>query len=316
MSKVFSEDLKNLFGEKRYNSISRYLKEHFGEKTIKLAIDGGFTCPNRDGSKGYGGCIFCSDTGSGEFSSHIEDQIELFKRKWPKAKYLAYFQNHTNTYAPVSELREKYYAVLRDPLVEGLVIGTRPDCLSDEVLDLLEEINREHFLWVELGLQTIHENTAELINRCYSLDVFHIAMERLQARNIKAVVHLILGLPGETPEMMLQSVKHVAEMPDLFGMKLHLLNVVKGSPMEHLYKDYVPFQSIEEYVNLVVSCLEIIPPQVTIHRLTGDAPRSILISPVWSFNKRTILNGIDDRLNLLDSWQGKRFGKDSKKDTL
>ena len=307
MNPVFNDDLKKLFGGMRYHSVSTYLKDKFGEKTIKLAIDGGFTCPNRDGTKGTGGCIFCSDSGSGEFASDIEDQIRLFSDKWPRAKYLAYFQNHTNTYAPVSELREKYYAVLANPKIEGLVIGTRPDCLSEEVLDLLSEISRTHFLWVELGLQTIHDKTAHLINRCYDLSVFDDAMRRLSVRGIKAVVHLILGLPGESREQMLDSVRYVSSLPELFGMKLHLLNIVKGSQMEFTCPDYQPFASIEEYVNLVVDCLEIIPPEVTIHRLTGDAPRSILINPPWSFNKRTILNSINDRLNLLDSWQGKRL---------
>ena len=307
MNPVFNDDLKKLFGGMRYRSVSTYLKDKFGEKTIKLAIDGGFTCPNRDGTKGTGGCIFCSDSGSGEFASDIEDQIRLFSDKWPRAKYLAYFQNHTNTYAPVSELREKYYAVLANPKIEGLVIGTRPDCLSEEVLDLLSEISRTHFLWVELGLQTIHDKTAHLINRCYDLSVFDDAMRRLSVRGIKAVVHLILGLPGESREQMLDSVRYVSSLPELFGMKLHLLNIVKGSQMEFTCPDYQPFASIEEYVNLVVDCLEIIPPEVTIHRLTGDAPRSILINPPWSFNKRTILNSINDRLNLLDSWQGKRL---------
>lgn len=302
-----NKELKEIFGEQRYHSISTWLKKEFGEKTIKLAIDGGFTCPNRDGSKGHGGCIFCSDNGAGEFASDVEDQIQLFSDKWPRARYLAYFQNHTNTYAPVDELRYKYYEVLANPKIEGLVIGTRPDCLSDEVLDLLEEINKTHFLWIELGLQTMHDETARLINRCYNLAVFDEAVENLSKRGIKTVVHLILGLPGESKEMMLESVKHVANKPGLFGMKLHLLNVVRGSAMEKLYADYQPFGSIEEYVNLVVECLEHIPPQVTIHRLTGDAPRSILISPPWSFNKRTILNRINERLHLLDTWQGKKL---------
>ena len=291
---------------KRFNSISDYLREEFGEKTIKLAIDGGFTCPNRDGSKAFGGCTFCSDSGSGEFSSNIEDQIALLSDKWPNAAYLAYFQNHTNTYAPVSELREKYFEVLKDPRIRGLVIGTRPDCLGPDVLDLLEEINSTHFLWVELGLQTIHEATADAINRCYTLDVFDRAMEDLRSRGIRTVVHLILGLPGETEDMMLESVRYVAGKPGLFGMKLHLMNLVKGSTLASTDPDYVSFPDIPTYVDLVVRCLEIIPLEVTIHRLTGDAPRPILISPVWSFNKRTILNSINERLNLLDTWQGKK----------
>lgn len=300
---------RELFGEQRFHSISTWLKREFGEKTIKLAIDGGFTCPNRDGFKGHGGCLFCSDNGAGEFASDVEDQILLYADKWPNARYLAYFQNHTNTYAPVEELRAKYYEVLANPKIEGLVIGTRPDCLSEEVLDLLAEINKTHFLWIELGLQTIHEETAELINRCYPLPVFEEAMEGLRKRGIRTVVHLILGLPGETRDMMLDSVRYVANQPELFGMKLHLLNVVKGSRMEENYSEYQPFASIEEYVNLVVECLELIPPEVTIHRLTGDAPRSILITPPWSFNKRTILNGINEQLHLRDTWQGKKATK-------
>ncbi len=300
-----NKELSVFFDGKRYNSISSYLKQRFGEKTIKLAIDGGFTCPNRDGLKGFGGCTFCSDTGSGEFSSNIEDQIALLSDKWPNAKYLGYFQNHTNTYAPVSELRKKYYEILSNPKIEGLVIGTRPDCLSDDVLELLSEINKTHFLWVELGLQTIHDETAKSFNRCYDLSVFNEAMNKLSRLNIKAVVHLILGLPGESKEMMLESVKYVGAMRP-FGMKLHLLNVVKGSQMAATMPDYTAFNSIEEYVELVVDCLEYIPKEVTIHRLTADAPRPILMTPVWSFNKRTILNGIDDRLNLLDTWQGKK----------
>lgn len=302
MSKNLPSELRG----KRFNSISDYLKEQFGKKTIKLAIDGGFTCPNRDGTKGSGGCTFCSDTGSGEFSSDIDDQIRLLSDKWPDAAYLAYFQNHTNTYAPVSELREKYYSILKDPRIKGLVIGTRPDCLGDDVLDLLSEINSTHFMWVELGLQTIHEETAERINRCYGLSEFDEAMEKLRARGIRAVVHLILGLPGESREMMLESVKYVASKPGLFGMKLHLMNLVKGSVLASTDPEYVSFPDIQTYVELVVDCLEQIPPTVTIHRLTGDAPREILISPVWSFNKRTILNSINERLNLLDTWQGKK----------
>lgn len=308
------------FEGQRFYSASTWLKNHFGGKTIKLAIDGGFTCPNRDGSKGVGGCAFCSDTGSGEFASSlcngtsafgqfassIDEQIELYSRKWPKAKYLAYFQNHTNTYAPVEVLRKKYYEALKNPKVEGLVIGTRPDCLSEEILDLLTEINKAHFLWIEMGLQTIHEKTSKSLNICYDLATYDEACQQLARRNIKFVVHLILGLPGETEDMMLESVKYVASTQGVFGMKLHLLNIVKGSPMEKTHRNYLPFDSIDSYVDLVVRCLEIIPSHITIHRLTGDAPRPILISPPWSFNKRTILNRINDQLHLRDAWQGKK----------
>lgn len=307
MKENFNIEKPTFFGEKRFYQASTWLKENFGKKTIKLAIDGGFTCPNRDGLKGYGGCTFCSDSGSGEFASNIEDQIKLLSDKWPNAKYLGYFQNHTNTYAPVSELREKYYTILENPKIEGLVIGTRPDCLDDEVLDLLSEINETHSLWLEIGLQTIHDKIAKEFNRCYDLETFEKAISELNKRNIKFVVHLILGLPGETEEMMLESVRYVSSIPNLFGMKLHLLNIVKGSAMEKTHGDYQPFNALDDYVDLVVRCLEIIPPTVTIHRLTGDAPRPILISPPWSFNKRTILNRIDEQLNLRNTWQGKKY---------
>ncbi len=305
MKDFFNEKTHCFCGGKRFLAAGSWLKEYFGQKTIKLSIDGGFTCPNRDGSKGFGGCTFCSDTGSGEFASSIDEQIRLLSKKWPSAKYLAYFQNHTNTYASVSELRQKYCDILGNPKIEGLVIGTRPDCLSDDVLDLLEEINKNHFLWVELGLQTIHQKTADEFNRCYDLCEFDRAVDELSKRGIRYVVHLILGLPDETHDMMLDSVRYVSQKPGLFGVKLHLLNIVKGSALACTHADYLPFSSIDEYVDLVVKCLEIIPPDVTIHRLTGDAPRSILISPPWSFNKRTILNRIDEQLSLRDTWQGK-----------
>lgn len=285
------------------NTISEYLKKEFGGKTVKLAIDGGFTCPNRDGSKSTGGCIFCSSHGGGDFASDIETQIRLLSEKWPKAKYLAYFQNHTNTYAPVSELRQKYYEALANPLIEGIAIATRPDCLTDDILDLLEEINEKHFLWVELGLQTMHDSTAEFVNRCYPTSVYEEAIAELNRRNIKVVTHLILGLPGETKEMMNQSVRFVCDC-GTWGLKLHLLNVVKGSQMEITHHEYNSFESLEEYVNFVCDLIEIIPEHIVIHRLTGDAPRKILITPWWSYKKRTILNGINAELKRRKSTQG------------
>lgn len=295
------------------NSIGNYLKSYFGEKIIKLSLDGGFTCPNRDGSKGKGGCIFCSSDGSGDFASDIEGQINLLSKKWPKAKYIAYFQAHTNTYAPVSVLRKQFYAALdydKEKIV-GIAIATRPDCLNNEVLDLLSEINEKTFLWVELGLQTCHDKTAELINRCYPLSVYDEAITSLTERNIRIVTHLILGLPGETKQDMFDSIEYVCKPlkngKHIFGIKLHLLNVIKGSQMEILYPDYVPFSSLDEYVNIVIDALRIIPWDVTVHRLTADAKRSILISPHWSFMKRTILNNINNTLISLDITQGDMY---------
>lgn len=308
--------------EQRFYSISSYLKEKMGSKVVKLAIDGGFTCPNRDGSKGTGGCVFCSASGSGDMASDIPSQIRLLSDKWPNAKYLAYFQSHTNTYGPVTQLRRQYEEALTYPGVVGLAIATRPDCLPKDVLDLLSELNEKTFLWVELGLQTIHENTAQLMNRCYPLSVYDQAVSHLARRGIRTVTHLIFGLPGESQAQMLDSVKYVcqdlrASKPAaesaceisrrIFGIKLHMLNLVRGSQMEHLYPDYVSFASIEAYVDLVVSALEIIPPEITIHRLSADAPRPTLISPEWSYKKRTILNSIHKALRERDTFQGAKL---------
>ena len=301
-------------GGERYNSISNYLKSEFGRKTVKLSIDAGFTCPNRDGRVGYGGCAFCSEGGSGELAAHassyeegirdsISEQIDTLSEKWPDACYLAYFQSFTNTYAPVDVLRSRFYAALDDPRIEGIAIATRPDCLGDDVLDLLEEINRDHFMWVELGLQSTHNDTLKSMNTCYTYECYEQAASALIDRGIRVVTHLILGLPGETEEMMLESVRRVCRKP-VFGLKLHLMNIVKTSPLYKAMPDYVPFDSIKEYTDLVVRCLEIIPPEVTIHRLTGDVPRKILVSPEWSYRKRTILNTINSELKRRDTCQG------------
>ena len=223
--------------EKRIYTISDFLKEEFGRKMVKLSIDGGFTCPNRDGTKGTGGCLFCAGGGAGGFSSDIDGQIRLISNKWPNAGYLTYFQEHTNTYAPVSELREKYYSVLSDPRIEGLVIGTRPDCLPDDVLDLLSEINERHFLWLELGFQTSKPETVHLINRCYDNDVFDEAVSKLKARGIKTVAHMILGLPGESRDDMFATLDYLLQR-HVWGLKFHLLNVVRGSRLAEEFPDY------------------------------------------------------------------------------
>ena len=291
---------------KRYFSINQYLKNEFGSKTVKLSLDGGFSCPNRDGTKGYGGCLFCSENGSGEFASNIQSQIELLSDKWPNAKYLAYFQNHTNTYAPISELRKKYYEALNHPLIEGIVIGTRPDCLGDDILDLLKEINENHFLWVELGLQTIRNSSMEFLNLKYTLNDFDMAVAKLKDANIKTVVHVILGLPGETEEDMFNTVNYVCDK-EIFGIKLHMLNLVKNSKLAEIMPEYTSFDSIEEYADLIVRLLEIIPKNITIHRISADAPRSILLTPEWSYRKRTILNTINNELRIRDTYQGKKI---------
>ena len=290
-------------GADRINNISYWLKKEFGRKMIKLSIDGGFTCPNRDGTKGSGGCLFCGSGAGGDFASDIDTQIELYKIKWPDAGYIAYFQNHTNTYAPAAELREKFYAVLDDPRISGIAIATRPDCLPDDVLALLAEINEHHFMWVELGLQSASDKTAALINRCYPTSVYDEAMDKLNALSIKVVTHLILGLPGETEADMIKSTRHVCNKKT-WGLKFHMLNVVTGSRLAVEMPDYVPFDSIDEYVDLVCDLIEIVPPDITIHRLTADAPRKTLIAPKWSYMKRTILNSIHAELKRRGTRQG------------
>lgn len=287
----------------RFYSINSYLQEQFGKKMVKLSIEAGFTCPNRDGKVGYGGCKFCSSGGSGELASTIADQIELLSDKWPNAGHLAYFQSHTNTYAPVEILKDKYYAALAHPEIEGIVIATRPDCLDDDVLTLLSEINKNHFMWVELGLQTIHDKTLDSMNIGYHIADYDRAISELMKRSIKTVVHLILGLPGETEEDMFRSLRYVTNS-GIFGIKLHLMNIVRTSTLYNEMPTYVSFDSLESYVDLVVRLIEEIPPNITIHRLTGDVPRKLLVSPEWSYKKRTILNSINKELSLRDTYQG------------
>lgn len=303
-------------GGERFNSIGDFLKREFGRKTIKLSLDAGFTCPNRDGKISYGGCAFCSEGGSGELASRVyklssisdsvSEQIERLSVKWPDACYLAYFQAFTNTYAPVEILRERYYEALDDPRISGIVIATRPDCLDKDVLDLLEEINRIRFMWVELGLQTIHSDTLRDMNIGYDAAQYDKAVDALISRGIRTVTHLILGLPGETHDMMLDSVRHVCGRP-VFGIKLHLMNIVSNSRLFTVMPDYVSFASMKDYVDLVIECLEIIPPEVTIHRLTGDVPRRYLVSPEWSYRKRTILNAINRELKERGTYQGRKL---------
>lgn len=296
--------MSNNFNQNRINQIGPYLRKIFGKKMVKLSLDGGFTCPNRDGSKGTGGCIFCPDRGRGHFAGTIPEQIELLKDKWPRAGYIAYFQNNTNTYAPVSLLREKYEDALSYPGVAGLAIATRPDCLGGDVMELLKDMNGKTFLWTELGLQTMHDRSADIINRCYPLSVFEEGFAALRKADIRTVIHLIFGLPGESREDMLESVRYAGSLKP-FGIKFHLLNVVRGTPMEHLYPGYIPFESIEEYADLVISALEILPDDVTVHRLTADVPRKLLIAPEWSYKKRTILNTIHNTMRRRDTWQGR-----------
>lgn len=303
------------WGDKRYHTLNYELRREFGQKVIKLSLDGGFTCPNRDGTVGSKGCIFCSEVGSGEFTAprklsiidQINDQISFLSPKWKTNKYIAYFQNFTNTYSTIEDLRSKYYeAILREGIV-GLAIATRPDCLSDEVLDLLAEINGKTYLWVELGLQTIHEETAKIIRRGYNLKCYENAIKNLKDRGIRVVTHLILGLPGEKHKDILESVKYVGDT-NTWGIKLHLMYIIENTDLYKLYQQssfYILTQ--DEYVSLVVDALELLPPHMVIHRITGDGPKKSLIAPKWSLNKLAVLSGIDKELKNRNSYQGKNI---------
>ena len=287
----------------QYTTLNSYLKERFGTKVYKLSLDGGFTCPNRDGTVGTGGCIFCSKGGSGDFAENrklsITSQIENAKDKVSKkinnGKYIAYFQAFTGTYAPVERLRAIYYEAINHPDIVALSVGTRPDCLGEEVLALLEEINTVKPVFIELGLQTIHKKSAQYIRRGYSLEVYDKAVERLHSIGINVVTHLILGLPNESKEDMLQSVEYVCRVTD--GIKLQLLHVLKDTD---LARDYAMGKfdtlSLEAYTDIIKSCVEIIPPNVVIHSLTGDGAKKDLIAPLWSADKKNVLNTINKAL--------------------
>ena len=300
--------------KKRYYTFNEHLRERFGGKTFKVSLDAGFTCPNRDGTLGRGGCVYCSARGSGDFAGgqglSIHDQFvevsERMKKKWPNANYIAYFQAYTNTYASVKRLREVYEEALAEENVVGLSISTRPDCLPEEVLDYLEDLNQRTYLWVELGLQSIHDRTMESIGRGHDYAQFLKGLDQLRARGIRVCAHIILGLPGESKAEMLATAQAVAELP-LQGVKLHLLHVLRGTPLEIIYQRE-PFALLtrEEYVALVVDILEILPPEMVIHRLTGDGPPEELIGPLWSRKKWEVLNAIDTELERRDTRQGKK----------
>ena len=281
--------------------MNQYLRDTFGQKVYKIAIDGGFTCPNRDGTLDTRGCIFCSGAGSGEFAQSRMESIALqiakakekVAGKIKEGKYIAYFQAFTNTYAPVSRLRELYEEAMAQEDIVALSIATRPDCLSPEVIRLLMECNRKMSVWVELGLQTIHENTAQYIRRGYALSVFDDAVKRLQEAGITVIVHVILGLPGESREDMLASVDYVGKS-GVNGIKLQLLHVIRGTDLEKEYQQG-KFQvlELEEYVQLVADCIALLPKDMVIHRMTGDGDKRTLIAPMWSADKKKVLNRLN-----------------------
>ena len=308
-------ELLNRWGDKPYYSLDYYLKQTFGEKIYRLSLNGGMTCPNRDGTLDSRGCIFCSAGGSGDFATapalSVTEQItqakERIRGKSNCKKFIAYFQAYTNTYAPVSYLRELFSEAICHPDIVALSIGTRCDCLPEDVLDLLTEFNKLKPVWVELGLQSIHDTTLQQIRSSFTYEQYLSAVDALKERNLTVITHLILGLPGETEEMMLASVDAVAHLP-VDGVKLQLLHVLKHTDLALLYETN-PFSvfSLEEYCDFVVTFIEHLPPEMVVHRITGDGPRSLLIAPLWSTDKKRVLNTIHKRFQERDTWQGKLY---------
>lgn len=305
------------WGEKRYHSLDYYLKNRFGQKLYKLSLNGGMTCPNRDGTLGTRGCIFCSQGGSGDFASSpslsITEQIETAKKlvdkKHSGSAYIAYFQAYTNTYAPCETLRRIFTEAISHPDIHVLSIATRPDCIDDEVLSLLDELNRIKPVWVELGLQSIHEHTAQFIRRGYDLSVFESAVSALHERGIEIITHVILGLPTEEKSHMLATIRYL-NTRDIQGIKLQLLHVLKGTDLADYYEQqHFPVLSMDDYLEITGQCIANLRPDTVIHRLTGDGPKSLLIAPMWSADKRHVLNQMQSYLKHNDIWQGKEFKK-------
>ena len=295
--------------------LNDFLKEKFNEKIYKVSLDGGFTCPNRDGKVSRGGCIFCSENGSGDFTAtklksihaQIEEQIDLVSKKYKGDKYIAYFQNFTNTYAEVSYLRKIYEEALSHEKIVGLAIATRPDCLEDDVLELLAELNKKTFFWVELGLQTLNDDVAKYFNRAYETEIYKEASEKLNRLNIKFVTHIIIGLPKEENDDYLKTAIF-AQNCGTWGIKLHLMYVVKNTPLEKLYLNGgLKVNTKEEYVEKVVNVLENISSEIVVHRLTGDGDRETLVAPLWSIKKIDVLNSIHKELKRRNTYQGKLY---------
>lgn len=308
-------NFKYAFDNKRYHTWNYYLRSNFGEKVFKVSINAGFSCPNIDGTVAYGGCTYCSKQGSGDFAGNPNDNLikqfedikEMMHKKWHNAKYIGYFQAFTNTHAPVSVLKEKYETILNLDDVIGLSISTRPDCLPDDVLEYLSELNKKTNLWVELGLQTIHDKTSKIINRGHDYNTFLEGVEKLKKHNIKTVVHIINGLPGEDYNMMMETAKAVADL-GVHGIKIHLLHVLKETPMENmLKKGMFNLMEKDDYINLVCDQLEIIPPEMVVHRLTGDGKRDEIVGPMWSLKKWEVLNAIDYTMRERNSYQGIKY---------
>ena len=301
---------KHSLDNKRYHTLNYFYKNKFGEKVFKISLNGNFSCPN---FKNGNGCIFCSH-GSGDFAGNKEDDLvtqfynikQMMEKKWPNGKFIGYFQANTNTYAPLDVLKEKYETVLNLPNVIGLSIATRSDAISDECIDYLEELNKRTYLTIELGLQSIHEKTLKLINRGHDLKNFEDCVKKLQARNINIIVHIINGLPYETKEMMLETVKYLNKLK-INGIKIHMLHVVKDTPLATMYEqEKFHILTKEEYIDIVCDQLELLDEDIVIHRITGDPTKEDLITPDWLLKKFCVLNDIDKEMKRRNSYQGKK----------
>ncbi|NLZ48886.1 MAG: TIGR01212 family radical SAM protein [Clostridiales bacterium] len=303
------------WGQKPYNSLNYFLRNKFGEKVFKVSLDAGFSCPNRDGTISSGGCIFCSERGSGDFAGcrdfsitkQFEDIKAMMSKKWQSGKYIAYFQAYTNTYGDVELLRRKYEEAVSQEGVVALAIATRPDCLSPEIIDLLKEFNERLYVWIELGLQTSNDRVAKIINRGYKLEVFERALSDLRQAGLDVVVHTIFGLPEENRDDMLNTIRYLSNK-DIQGIKIHLLHLMENTPLKKLYElGRLSFMTMEEYVDVVCEAIKLLREDIVIHRLTGDAPRDLLIGPMWSLKKWEVLNAIDKKLIENQWYQGLDF---------
>jgi radical SAM protein (TIGR01212 family) len=302
--------------EKPYNTLNAYYRAKYGQKVFKISLNGNFTCPNKDGKSGTGGCIYCTVSGSGDYAGNKEDSLqtqfsqikEMMHQKWDQGKYIAYFQANTNTYDTVERLQSLYDEALSlDPNIVGLSIATRCDALNNEIYDLLESYNDKTDLTIELGLQSIHHETEIFMNRCHTLDCFDNAVKELRKRNIDVVVHIINGFPNETKEMMIETVQHLNTL-DIQGIKIHLLHIMKKTALGNMYlKEPFAILTLEEYKDIVCDQIEILNPKIIIHRLTGDAPKELLIEPQWSVKKFIVMNEIDKELRNRNSYQGIRY---------
>lgn len=303
---------KYTLDNKRYHTLNYFYKNKFGIKVFKVSLNGGFSCPNLDGRIGYGGCIYCSKSGSGEFGGDKEDSLEeqflkmkeVVNKKHIPCKYIGYFQARTNTYASLDVLKEKYECILKQDDVIGLNIATRCDAISDDCLDYLEELSKRTFLTIELGLQTIHEKTSILINRCHSLKQFEDMVIKLRKRNINVCVHIINGLPYETEEMMLDTVRYLNKL-DIQGIKIHMLYIIKDTVIDTMYKkEKFKILSKEEYIDIVIKQLELLRPEIVINRITSDPDKETLVEPRWLVDKCQLLNDIDKEMKRRNTYQG------------